>query len=63
MITAADFREPAKTSRGNALERRRAFCRELFREGVECLLAGDVDTGETTLHDYTNATVSLNLPK
>jgi len=57
VITAADFREPAETSRGNALERRRPFCRKLFRERVECLLAGDVDTGETTLHEYTNATV------
>lgn len=49
MITAADFQEPAETSRGNALEPVRPFCRKLFREGVECLLAGDVDIGETTI--------------
>lgn len=36
-----------------------AFRKELLREGVECLLAGDVDTGKTILRDYINATVGF----
>ena len=31
-----------------------------FREeGVECLLAGDVDTGKSVLRDYVNATIGF----
>ena len=36
-----------------------AFREELFREGVECLLAGDMDTGKTLLRDFINATVGF----
>ena len=35
------------------------FRRELLREGIQCLLAGDVDTGKTVLRDYINATVGF----
>jgi DNA-binding phage protein len=36
-----------------------AFRKALLREGVECLLAGDVETGKTVLRDYINATVGF----
>jgi len=35
-------------------------CRkELLREGVESLLAGDLDTGKAVLRDYINATIGF----
>lgn len=34
----------------------------LLKEGVECMLAGDVDTGKTILHDYINATIGFSEP-
>ena len=36
-----------------------AFRRALLREGIECLLAGDVETGKAALRDYVNATVGF----
>ena len=36
-----------------------AFRKALLQEGVECLLAGDVDTGKAVLHDYINATIGF----
>jgi hypothetical protein len=35
------------------------FRKELLREGVECLLAGDLDTGKATLRDFVNATIGF----
>ena len=35
------------------------FRRELLREGIQCLLSGEVDTGKTVLRDYINATVGF----
>ena len=35
------------------------FGEELFKEAVECLLAGDLDTGKALLRDYINATVGF----
>lgn len=32
-----------------------AFREGLLREAVECLLAGDIDTGRILLRDYVNA--------
>jgi DNA-binding phage protein len=32
---------------------------ELLREGVECLLTGDLDTGKAILRDYINATIGF----
>ena len=37
----------------------RKYRKELLREGVECLLAGDIDTGKAILRDYINATVGF----
>ena len=36
-----------------------AFREGLLKEGIECLLAGDVDTGKTVLRDYINATIGF----
>lgn len=41
-------------------QRDAAFRRELLREGIECMLTGDVDTGKTVLRDYINATLGFN---
>jgi len=35
------------------------FREELLREGVECMLAGDVETGKAILRDYINATMGF----
>lgn len=35
------------------------FRKELLREGIECLLTGDVATAKTILRDYINATVGF----
>ncbi len=35
------------------------FRKELLREGIECLLAGDTTTAKTILRDYINATVGF----
>jgi hypothetical protein len=37
----------------------RKYRKELLREGVECLLAGDLDTGKAILRDHTNATIGF----
>jgi hypothetical protein len=36
-----------------------AFAEALLREGIEAMLAGDVETGKTVLRDYINATVGF----
>lgn len=36
-----------------------AFRTLLRREGVECLLADDIDTGKAMLRDYINATIGF----
>ena len=36
-----------------------AFREELLKEGVDCLLAGDVDAGKIVLRDYINATIGF----
>lgn len=35
------------------------FRQELLREGAECLLAGDLETGKAILRDYVNATIGF----
>jgi hypothetical protein len=35
------------------------FAEALFREGVDAMLSGDVDTGKTILRDYIKATVGF----
>ncbi len=41
------------------ITRDRKYRKELLREGVECLLAGDLDTGKAILRDYINATIGF----
>ena len=36
-----------------------AYRKELLREGVACLLSGDLDTGKAILRDYINATIGF----
>ena len=42
------------------LQSDRKYRKELLREGVECLLAGDLDTGKAILRDYVNATIGFD---
>ena len=37
----------------------REYRKEVLRGGVECLLAGDLDTGKAILRDYINATIGF----
>jgi hypothetical protein len=41
------------------IKRDRKYRKELLREGVACLLAGDLDTGKAILRDYINATIGF----
>ena len=41
------------------IRRDRRYREELLREGVECLLAGELDTGKAILRDYINATIGF----
>ena len=36
------------------------FRRTLLQEGVECMLAGDIDTGKSLLRTYVNATIGFS---
>src|SRR5262245_32486716 len=38
----------------------RKYRKELLREGVECLLAGDLDSGKAIVRDYINATIGFD---
>ncbi len=51
-----DFKETIKAR----VQRDPAFRRELLREGIEAMLAGDVETGKAVLRDYINATVGFS---
>ncbi len=42
------------------IERDPAFREELLKEGVDCLLSGDVETGKAVLRDYINATIGFD---
>jgi len=52
MVSTKDFIDTIQAR----AQRDPAFRKALLQEGVECLLAGDVDTGKSVLHDYINAT-------
>ncbi len=41
------------------IERDPAFREALLKEGIECLLAGDMETGKAVLRDYINATIGF----
>ena len=56
MALTLDFKETVK----DRVERDPAFREELLKEGIECLLTGDVDTGKAILRDYINATIGFD---
>ena len=55
MPLTRDFKETIRAR----VERDPRFRKELLREGVEAMLAGDVATAKTILRDYINATVGF----
>ena len=55
MPLTRDFKE---TVQARAL-RDPEFRTGLLQEGIECLLAGDLETGKTLLRDYINATIGF----
>lgn len=55
MPLTRDFK---KTVQARA-QRDPAFREGLLKEGVECLLAGDVDAGKIVLRDYINASMGF----
>jgi len=56
MVLTRDFKETIK----NRIENDPAFREELLKEGIECLLVGDMDTGKAILRDYINATIGFD---
>lgn len=55
MALTRDFKETIRAR----VARDPKFRKELLREGIECMLAGDVATAKTILRDYINATVGF----
>jgi DNA-binding phage protein len=56
MALTRDFRETIRAR----VERDPKFRKELLREGIECMLGGDIKTAKTILRDYINATVGFS---
>ncbi len=56
MVLSRDFKSTIK----KRIERDPAFREELLKEGIECLLVGDMDTGKAILRDYINATIGFD---
>jgi hypothetical protein len=60
MALTKDFKDTMQA----CAQRDPALRKALLQEGVECLLAGDVDTGKAMLRDYVNATIGFEgLPR
>ena len=55
MTLTRDFKETIQAR----VQRDPAFREELLKEGIQCLLAGDMDTGKVVLRDYINATIGF----
>ena len=55
MPLTREFKETVR----KRIERDSKFGEELLREGVECLLSGDLETGKSLLRDYINGTVGF----
>ena len=55
MALTKDFKDTIQAR----AQRDPAFRKALLQEGVECLLAGDIDTGKAVLRDYINATMGF----
>ena len=55
MPLTRDFKETVQAR----ARRDPAFREGLLKEGIECLLAGEVEAGKTILRDYINATIGF----
>ncbi len=55
MALSKDFKETIQLR----ARRDAAFRKALLQEGIECLLAGEIDTGKAVLRDYINATIGF----
>jgi hypothetical protein len=55
MPLTRDFRETVQAR----AKRDPAFRRALLKEAIDCMLAGDVETGKIVLRDYINATIGF----
>ena len=55
MPLTRDFKETIRAR----VERDPKFRKELLREGIESMLAGDIAAAKTILRDYINATVGF----
>ncbi len=55
MPLTRDFKKTIQTR----IKKDPAFRTELLREGVECFLSGDLETGKTILRNYINATMGF----
>jgi DNA-binding phage protein len=55
MALTRDFKETIRAR----VARDPKFRKELLREGIECMLTGDIATAKTILRDYINATVGF----
>ena len=56
MALTQEFKETIQAR----VQRDPAFREELLKEGLECLLSGDVDIGKAALRDYINATIGFD---
>jgi hypothetical protein len=56
MALTRDFKETVQAR----ARRDAAFRKALLLEAVDCMLAGDLDTGKTVLRDYINATIGFD---
>ena len=56
MPLTRDFRETIRAR----VERDPAFREKLLKEGVECLLSGEVEVGKAVLRDFINATIGFH---
>ena len=55
MPLTRDFKETVQAR----AERDREFREGLLKEGIECLLSGEVEVGKIVLRDYINATIGF----
>jgi DNA-binding phage protein len=55
MVLTRSFKELMQEN----IARDPAYAEALLREGIDAMLAGDVDTGKALLRDYINATVGF----
>jgi len=55
MALTRDFKETIQAR----VRRDAAFREALLKEGIDCLLADDIETGKSVLRDYINATVGF----